>query len=486
MTADDSPITRTTSRFGLLYSIANMAASNQTPILTFSISLTIYLIVMPGDISWSYFGGDGGELITASVTLGVPHPPGYPLYILFGKLISLLPVGTLAFRFHLLSAIGAATAAAFVSSASEYLALARIGMPKHSKVRVFVPSLLLGLLFAFFPLVWSQAIIAEVYTVNLAIIGALILVLITKRSSFLAGILLGLGLLSHQTSLLMLPLSLYLIPQKRWYLFAGGIIIGFTPVASLLFLARSGSPLIWAYPISFSEFFWLISGKLYSSNLLTFPVSNYGNRATIWFSSIFFPLGILLVFAMSSKSYRSWRMNSRFISAGFGTAISYTVIAFTYRTDDAIILLLPAILISCVIIAPGIKISNRSALLLAIAMTVIGAFYITTNRLPSIRPRFEQALTTIPPGAIAVTPGDPTVAATWYFAYAELMRPDIIIVDENMFQFNWYRQHLEQQHSDLKGLAEDNLDGFIQTNATRFPLCHLSLYLENTVTCINS
>jgi hypothetical protein len=30
--------------------------------------------------------GDSGELATAAATLGIPHPPGYPLYVLLGRL----------------------------------------------------------------------------------------------------------------------------------------------------------------------------------------------------------------------------------------------------------------------------------------------------------------------------------------------------------------------------------------------------------------
>ena len=40
------------------------------------------------------FVGDSGELAAAVHTLGVAHPPGYPLYVLLGKLFSVLvPIG---------------------------------------------------------------------------------------------------------------------------------------------------------------------------------------------------------------------------------------------------------------------------------------------------------------------------------------------------------------------------------------------------------
>src|SRR5207253_6333860 len=43
-------------------------------------------------------GGDSGELTVVSATLGVAHPPGYPLFTLLGHLFSYLPIGTVAYR----------------------------------------------------------------------------------------------------------------------------------------------------------------------------------------------------------------------------------------------------------------------------------------------------------------------------------------------------------------------------------------------------
>jgi len=52
----------------------------------------------------SVFFGDSGELTAAAYNLGIAHPPGYPLYLLLGKLvISLLWIGDPAYRMNLLS-----------------------------------------------------------------------------------------------------------------------------------------------------------------------------------------------------------------------------------------------------------------------------------------------------------------------------------------------------------------------------------------------
>ena len=47
---------------------------------------------------------DSGEMASAAWTLGVAHQPGYPLYIISAKLVSLLPLGNPAWRLNLFSA----------------------------------------------------------------------------------------------------------------------------------------------------------------------------------------------------------------------------------------------------------------------------------------------------------------------------------------------------------------------------------------------
>src|SRR5258706_3147159 len=51
-------------------------------------------------------GGDTGEFSLVAARVGVPHPPGYPLYALLSRVFSLLiPVGSPAFRAAFLSAL---------------------------------------------------------------------------------------------------------------------------------------------------------------------------------------------------------------------------------------------------------------------------------------------------------------------------------------------------------------------------------------------
>ncbi len=62
----------------------------------------------------SVYVGDSGELIAAAYTLGIPHPPGYPIYCLVGKLFSYIPVGSIAYRLNIMSAFFASATCAML------------------------------------------------------------------------------------------------------------------------------------------------------------------------------------------------------------------------------------------------------------------------------------------------------------------------------------------------------------------------------------
>src|ERR1700675_4851545 len=84
--------------------ISHAQASRVTrlvPILVGGIAFVVYLrTLMPG-IAF----GDWGEMQSVPHVLGVAHPTGYPTYILIAWLAELVPIGSIAFRANLLSAV---------------------------------------------------------------------------------------------------------------------------------------------------------------------------------------------------------------------------------------------------------------------------------------------------------------------------------------------------------------------------------------------
>ncbi len=71
-------------------------------------SLALYLSTLAPTLTWGEgnIGVDGGELLAAAKTLGVPHPPGYPTYtLLLRGFATLVPIGDFAYRGNLMSAV---------------------------------------------------------------------------------------------------------------------------------------------------------------------------------------------------------------------------------------------------------------------------------------------------------------------------------------------------------------------------------------------
>jgi hypothetical protein len=101
------------------------------------------------------FVGDSGELVAAVHVLGIPHPTGYPLYVLLGKAWTLLvPIGSVAYRMSLFSAACTAVACALVYDIGR-----RAGW--HP-----IAALASATLFAFGASVWGEANVQRVYALG--------------------------------------------------------------------------------------------------------------------------------------------------------------------------------------------------------------------------------------------------------------------------------------------------------------------------------
>jgi len=158
-------------------------------IVTFLVALAVYTLTLAPTVTLE----DSGELIVASDYLGVPHPPGYPIWTLL----------TWAFQwvFHPVTYHGhpnPAWAVNFFSAFAGALAcgilallVSRSGMgllrslkketdvlgEKTEQLFCAVAGIAGGLLLAFSQGLWSQSVIAEVYSLNILFQTAVLLFL---------------------------------------------------------------------------------------------------------------------------------------------------------------------------------------------------------------------------------------------------------------------------------------------------------------------
>lgn len=168
-----------------------------------AVALSLYLRTLAPGVLF----GDPAEFQTAAWGAGLAHPTGYPFFLLAGwAWMHLLPLGEPAWRLNLLSALLGATAVGVTCLAT--LRLIAIAVPSCSTVARRLAAVAAALLLAAAPGFWSQAVIAEVYTLH-ALLTALALWVALDSASPRRGVLLawlvGFGLAHHRTAILWLP-----------------------------------------------------------------------------------------------------------------------------------------------------------------------------------------------------------------------------------------------------------------------------------------
>jgi hypothetical protein len=73
-----------------------------------------------------------------------------------------------------------------------------------------------------------------------------------------------------------------------------------------------------------------------------------------------------------------------------------------------------------------------------------------------------------------------------YYQQIEGFRPDLTIVDDTMFQFDWYRERLKTRYPALVNIQHDDVPGFIESNLSRHAVCRVGLVSSSTVECVSS
>ena len=185
--------------------------SYHLPLTVLVISLfIIYLNTLAPGLTWANGGSDGGDLITAAYTGGIAHPSGYPLYLLLARLFQFLPIGSLAFRTNLLSMVAA------IGSAVLIYELVVRALENLERKYACLAGVAAGLAFGLSPLIWSQAVITEVYTLQ-AFLTVSILSLSAysfrgvppKKMENIRGLVFGLAMGNHITTFFLIPLILF-------------------------------------------------------------------------------------------------------------------------------------------------------------------------------------------------------------------------------------------------------------------------------------
>ncbi len=230
---------------------------------------------------------DSAELAAASFGLGVAHPPGEPLALLLGRLASLLPLGSVAFRVGLAQAVAGAVAVGLVFRMTVDLGRALVPTGPGETTRALVGGAA-ALGFGLAPGAILSANRPEVYALATALaLGALHLAQLTHqargdaRSALLAALLIGLGLSNHPliaglcavaAALAALPLLRAAAGLSRARLIAascaalgvGLLVLGYLPVrAVVLAQPGHGGDIAWGDGRTLAGLGWLLSAQTF-------------------------------------------------------------------------------------------------------------------------------------------------------------------------------------------------------------------------------
>ncbi|MEA3441736.1 MAG: DUF2723 domain-containing protein [Chloroflexota bacterium] len=480
--------------------------------LVSGLALVVYLATLAPDLTFAYYGTDGGDLISAAWNLGVPHPPGYPTYTLLLYLFTRLPFRTAAYQANLLSAVFAAGAVYFFYRSVEAL------LPEQERSPV-IPLAAAGTL-AFSTLLWQQAVIAEVYTL-LMFFAALLLWLVIRWKNlggdwrlWLAAFILGLGLGNHLTLIFFVPFALILLwsERKRWLRWriiipsAGLLLLGLSIYIYLPIAASGKPPVNWGNPVTWQRFWWVVSAKQYQQFVFGLPPEQIGERVTEWMNILSDQFGWWGLVIVAAGIAAWWLRERRMLLAGLAWVLPLFVYAFFYDTNDSYIILIPTLLILAILWAEGARLFiligqiatnqrryrsvNRRRntqwrwwlplliLLLPLASLTTHWKQVDLSHDREAPAYITQVLDAMPEDGLVITRRDSRTFSLWYAQYVEGRRPDLAIVNGNMLAYAWYRIHLRDLYPGIivPYATKDNLTvndlvyALIDTNTRHRPV----------------
>jgi Protein of unknown function (DUF2723) len=329
---------------------------------------------------------DSLEFQVVLPTLGIAHPSGYPLYTLVGKLFTLLvPLRDPAGRANLLSALAAAGTVAIF-----YLLALRL---THSRL----PAVIATTAFAISPAWWSQATLAEVYTLHGLLMVAFSYCLLRwedaitllrvgggrvagvtegaggqAKAAFApagadrwlaaAGLLAGLGLSHHRMIALLLPAALVLIlwadpgimrQPRRWI---RPILFGLAPLLLYLYLPIRGqaiSSLDGSYRASLSGTLDWILARAYGVFLSGNPFNVHRTAGT--FVALFLEqFGPLPMLAALWGIATGWRFATRRYVFLLVATLATVAFGVAYKVEDIEVFFIPAFILTGLWIGLGL------------------------------------------------------------------------------------------------------------------------------------
>jgi hypothetical protein len=451
-------------------------------VLSVVIPFAVYMATLAPSVTFF----DSGEFLTATASLGSAHSPGYPLFLMFAKAFSWIPLGNAAFRVNMATAFSSSLACLGVYLLTLEL-LKNEQLADNRQFSVFIvktSALAAAVAFSVTPRLWLQSNHDKPYPL-LAFMTSIIFYLLLKWRehyacgeerpayvyvcTFLAGLAMGL----HQSVVLLLPSWILLIVLADWrmltrikelVLATAFAMVGFS-VHIYLPLRATRNPLLnWGDSRTSSQFLWHFLRKGYPEephprdlSLLWAQIKAFNvPREFTWLGAA------LVLFAM----FCLWRRQRHIVVAYLAAVLTFLlVIAGYFNTLLDLIFLTeefftPLYLLTAVLVGVGLfnlvgyatrtarlpeqygfKVYGLVVFMLFVLPTSLCAVNYYENDQHNNYIAYDYAtnsLRSLPQNAVMFTWGDSGAFPLWYLQGVERMREDLDLPHTPHIVFDWY------------------------------------------------
>ncbi len=488
--------------------------------LSVALPLCLYILTAAPGPYWL----DSGELATAAYLLGVPHPPGHPLYTALVHPASLLPMGSLALRLNIMSGLFGALACGALCWTCRRI-LQHMGCPAPW---AWWTGLASSLLAATSYALWFQSVRAEVYTLHLMVAAIAIALTVEmeaqadrdggpdRRLLYLLALVLGLGAANHHYLVVFVsaPIAVYLLARGVWRRallgWPGVRAVGFGLLGlltyALLPVRAALDPLVnWGDPDTPSDFAWVITARAFQKALGKAEQVDGGKLVIDLFTQVArqtTPVGLVLFLAGLVWLARSARgrplalLLGGVVAANLTTQSLFNFDPFNpdvhgYFALTAWTLALGVGLGFGAFIAAARQVEQAAAARWLPYAAVICAFALVgTNawltapdaRLDGFRDvdlNNVHLMEPLPPGSVLLTSNYKTIFNTWYAQGVEQRSPRLSVVHRNFLAWDSYVRQVRARSPELVALAaEPGVSTRLDTVATRRIAATRPLYVE--------
>jgi len=463
--------------------ISDTSVNAGTAVLLWIVVFAVYRMTMSPSVGFI----DSGELAAVCSTLGIAHPTGYPLFTMTGRLFSLMPIADdVIVRLNLLSAVF--TASAMVVFFFVILHILE-PVPSRRTVIQMISALIAVLFFAFAPTVWRQAVTVEVYSLHLLFIAVVALFFLMalhtdrRRWWWLFAYVLGLAFTNHMTIILLAPAFIFLFLKEhgigrnaavRCAYLAIPFGLGLSVYAYLPIRALNHPLLNWGNPQTFENFIGHISGKQFrvwmfsSVDIAKKQLQYFIDRIPIEYNAV------VLVIALGGAIVMAIAAGRRFVFVLllFVACVGYSINYDIHDIDAYFLLAYAAIAFFS---AFGFERVLRSASKIGVsAVIVVACFLLLGYHVMSTWKTVDQSgnyyvedytigiLEHLPARSIILSyQWDYFVAASYYYQHVIGIRPDIVVLDKELFRRSWYFPQTEKMYPDVMQRSRQEIERFL-------------------------